>query len=257
MSAGGGRRCVVFDLDDTLFLERDYVRSGFDAVGVWAREALGLEGLAESCWARFESGQRGRIFDDVLFAAGLDPAPPLIGQLVQVYRDHRPAIEVLPDARVCLERLRRRGYALAVVTDGPLRSQQRKAEALGVERWADLVVFTEALGPGFGKPHCRAFRDVEAYSGLGGSACTYVADNTVKDFAGPKSLGWATVRVRRPWGLHHAQLSPLDVDTEIEDLSELDRWLSRVPSLTADSGGGDQRGAPPTVIRPLEHAPER
>ena len=28
-------RCVAFDLDDTLYLERDYVRSGFWAVGRW------------------------------------------------------------------------------------------------------------------------------------------------------------------------------------------------------------------------------
>ena len=28
---------LVFDIDDTLYLERDYVRSGFGAAGRWAR----------------------------------------------------------------------------------------------------------------------------------------------------------------------------------------------------------------------------
>src|SRR5207302_9076607 len=32
--------CVVFDIDDTLYLERDYVRSGFRAVGTWAEQWL-------------------------------------------------------------------------------------------------------------------------------------------------------------------------------------------------------------------------
>ena len=49
--------CVVFDVDDTLYLERDYVRSGFRAVGVWASRWLGLSGFAERCQWPPTSGQ--------------------------------------------------------------------------------------------------------------------------------------------------------------------------------------------------------
>ena len=56
--------------------------------------------------------------------------------------------------------------ALAVVTDGPLASQQAKAEALLLSRWADLIVFTETLGPGRGKPHPAAFEQLEREVGL-------------------------------------------------------------------------------------------
>jgi putative hydrolase of the HAD superfamily len=220
------RRCVVFDLDDTLFLERDYVRSGFAAVGQWAQRELGIGELAEDCWTRFERGERGRIFDESLMARGIRPTSTLVAELVGVYREHPPTIELLPDAHACIAGLRRRGDVLAVVTDGPLPSQRRKAEALGVESWAQVVVFTDALGPGFGKPHCRAFAEIEAQSGLRGSACTYVADNTAKDFAGPKALGWRTVRVRRSLGLHRAEPSPLEVDVEMHDLFELERWFA-------------------------------
>ena len=37
-TGAGDRRLVVLDIDDTLYLERDYVRSGFAAVGTWARD---------------------------------------------------------------------------------------------------------------------------------------------------------------------------------------------------------------------------
>jgi len=220
------RRCVVFDLDDTLFLERDYVRSGFAAVDHWARSELGAAGLGDHCWTRFEQGHRGRTFDEALEACGIQATPDLVAELVGVYRAHPPAIELLPDARACIARLRRRGDFLAVVTDGPLLAQQRKAEALGVPSWAQVAVFTEALGPGFGKPHARAFAAVETESGMRGPLCTYVADNTAKDFAGPKALDWRTVRVRRPLGLHHAEPSPVEVDVEMDDLIELEHWFT-------------------------------
>ena len=51
-------RVIVFDLDDTLYLERDYVLSGLGAVGRWARNALGIDGLGEMMRARFEAGWR-------------------------------------------------------------------------------------------------------------------------------------------------------------------------------------------------------
>ena len=38
--------CVVFDIDDTLYLERDYVLSGFAAVGPWARDWLAIPDFA-------------------------------------------------------------------------------------------------------------------------------------------------------------------------------------------------------------------
>lgn len=218
------RRLVVLDIDDTLYLERAYVRSGFAAVGVWAHRELGVAGLGERAWAAFEAGVRGTIFDDALAACGVEPGPDVVPRLVGVYRTHRPDIVLLPDARAWLD-ARRAGVAVAVVTDGPLASQQAKADALGLTRWADPLVFTEALGPGRGKPHPAAFEQTQRAVGLSGPACAYVADNPAKDFAGPRQLGWRTVRVRRPGGLHEAAPSGDDVDAEITTLDRLDAAL--------------------------------
>jgi putative hydrolase of the HAD superfamily len=38
---------LVFDLDDTLYPERQFALSGFAAAGRWAEAELGLGGLAE------------------------------------------------------------------------------------------------------------------------------------------------------------------------------------------------------------------
>ena len=218
------RRAVVFDIDDTLYLERDYVSSGFAAAGAWARTELGLADFAERAWLMFQEGVRGRIFDETLAACGARADGAVVSRLVDVYRAHTPSIEPFPDVAVWVAG-RPDDVAVAVVTDGPLASQRAKAAALGVAAWADPIVFTEDLGPGRGKPHPAAFELVEDATGVGGAACAYVADNPAKDFAGPRSRGWRTVRVRREGGLHATVASGDDVDAEITAFAALNQAL--------------------------------
>jgi putative hydrolase of the HAD superfamily len=216
---------IVLDIDDTLYLERDYVRSGFEAVGRYARRELRIDDFAELAWAAFESGTRGTIFDDVLTGCGARSDDALITELVARYRTHTPVIELAADAREGLARWHGT-VALAAVTDGPLSSQKAKARALGLAEWTPLVVYTHDLGPGKGKPDPTAFQLVQDEIGVDGKRCVYVADNPAKDFAGPHSLGWRTVRVRRRLGLHADVISGSDVDHEIETLDDLDEVLS-------------------------------
>jgi len=220
-----GVEAIVLDIDDTLYLERDYVRSGFEAVGRWAQRELGVKDFADRAWAAFEGGARHTIFDEVLTACGARTDDATITELVARYRTHPPSIVLAADAEAGLDRWH--GIAaLAAITDGPLSSQQAKARALGLERWTSTVVFTASLGPGKGKPDPAAFELVQEELGVGGKSCVYVADNPAKDFVGPKALGWRTVRVRRRLSLHADVESGTDVDHEITTLEQLDAILA-------------------------------
>ncbi len=209
--------CLVFDLDDTLYLERDYVRGGFDAVGLHAERTHGIRGLSETCWALFRQGVRGDTFDRALRLLGVAPDPDLVRELVAAYRAHSPDIALLADARRCLEAAQEAAF-LGIVTDGPAVSQRAKIAALGTDAFVDHTIVTAELGAEFAKPDPRAFALLETASGSRGTDCVYVADNPAKDFAGPKSLGWRTVRVRRRGGLHAALPSGPDVDRETTTL---------------------------------------
>jgi putative hydrolase of the HAD superfamily len=214
--------CVVFDVDDTLYLETDYVMSGFNAVGQWAADWLSIPDFAERCWNRFIAGQRGSIFDEVLRESGKQPPAELISALVEVYRTHIPSIKLAPDASEALEAISRIA-SIAVISDGPAASQSRKAEALGLGSFAAPIILTEMFGTEFRKPRPRAFELVAERHPA--SVFAYIADNPLKDFAAPKQLGWITVRVRRPGGLHYAVEHPeITPDREMNDccgLSEL------------------------------------
>jgi putative hydrolase of the HAD superfamily len=217
-------RYLVFDIDDTLYLERDYVRSGFQAVASLVQSRIGVTDFFDHAWRAFEAGIRQHVFDVALAECGIDAEPELMGALVKRYRGHHPKIELLPDARDCLARLHGK-VEMAALTDGPLESQRAKAEALGLVRWLAPIVFTDALGPGSRKPGLTGFELIEDQMGGADALYAYVADNPAKDFVGPASLGWKTVRVRRPASLHWSAGSGAGVDAEIQDLSGLEPVL--------------------------------
>lgn len=210
--------CIVLDIDDTLYLERDYVRSGFRAVDEWVAGAFGVSGFFEGAWKAFETGNRGDIFNRCLAGTGID-SPAVIEQMIAIYRSHTPEITLLPDARRFLDRVT--DGPLAVITDGPIASQRAKAVALNLSTWADPIVFTSEHGPGFGKPSPRSFQLVADRLKVQGHECCYIADNPAKDFQGPKSLGWRTIRIRRRGGLHVDVRGTDDIDLEIESLDSL------------------------------------
>lgn len=231
---------VAFDLDDTLYPEREFVRSGFRVVSDYlVRRGIVDRPLFGALEAAFDAGVRGDTFNRVLEAAGVRPDPDLIGTLVDVYRSHRsefgvvrPAIQLAVDARCALGDLRRRDLRLGLVSDGPLAAQEAKVEVLDLGRRFDAVVLTDTWGPAFWKPHPRGFRELAERLGVPPAGCVYVADNPAKDFAGPAAAGWRpSVRVRRPGGPHADAPNPADgsVAATIPDLGALAGLLDGLP----------------------------
>lgn len=212
---------VVFDIDDTLYLERHYVRSGFLAVGDHVREEFGVTGFADVAWRLFLRGKRGHIFNEAMEELKLHADASHINELVAIYREHEPGIALLSDSVPVLKELVDRKVLLGIITDGSSLSQWAKVAALGLERYVSMIVVTDDLGVDMGKPNETAFLLVQQRFGLEGEALTYVADNPVKDFIAPHRLGWGTVRIRRRGGLHESVESRGDVQAEHTDLRPL------------------------------------
>ncbi|WP_274629288.1 HAD family hydrolase [Arvimicrobium flavum] len=223
---------IIFDLDDTLYLERDYVRSGFAAVGDWLEQETGVGGFSASCQRLFDAGRRSRIFQKALVLHSIDPDPTLVELLIGVYRSHSPAINLAPDAARYLETRRRTSLPSGLITDGPCGTQQRKVHALGIAEQLDLLVYTDALAPGCGKPHPRAFEVTEAWAAPTGLPLAYVADNPTKDFLTPRQRGWLSVQVARPERVHLARApnAAYEAQATISSLDELEPCLQRLQS---------------------------
>lgn len=184
----GPESYVVMDLDDTLYAEADFVRSGFAAVARMLAPVVGAD-LLEPMWERFEAGQDAfgwaveRLADA---GSGLD-----VGDLLDCYRTHRPRIELGPGVLDFLHRARACGAGLGVVTDGRSRTQRNKIDALGIADLLDDIVVSEEIGSE--KPDPRNFAVfVDRHPG---ARFAFIGDNTTKDFVVPSRLGWHTVCV--------------------------------------------------------------
>ncbi len=218
---------LAFDLDDTLFLERDYVRSAFQSVDVYLRDFIRDDfPWFDMLWADFLDGVRGNAFDRVLEQAGIQPTPDLIRTLIRVYREHRPKIAPLDDVMPALLRLPIPPEKMGIITDGPVVMQRRKFGALGLAARLRHAIFTDAWGVAYRKPHERAFETFEWLSATPAGQCAYVSDNPLKDFRAPHARGWTTVRVVRAGGMHaHLPSAAGEVDHCIESLTSLPEIL--------------------------------
>lgn len=206
---------VVLDVDDTVYLERDYVRSGFSAVGESWPE---ITGLADTLWQGFLDGVRGDAFNRALQHHQVHPTPERVAAMVACYRSHHPNIAPEPDVRRFLDRAGER--PVAVITDGPAESQRAKVEALGLVGRAYPVILTADLGPGRSKPSPVPYELVEETLGVDSSRCWYVGDNPTKDFSTPLDRSWQAVRVNRTGALHHGVPTPPGVQ-EVGSFDEL------------------------------------
>ena len=218
-------RGVVFDVDDTLYLERDYVRSGFEHVARVAGSGdEEVAAVGRWLWSAYEAGIRGDTFDRLLAAFPAIAHRQSVPELVAAYRTHTPAIHLTDGTAELLDGLAARGLRLGALTDGPIESQSAKARALGLDRWFDPIVLTAALGPSAHKPGTIGFAAIAAEWALPAAELAYVGDNPLKDFAGPRSMGWLTVRLRGPDQLHRELEAPdpaFEPQLEIEALREL------------------------------------
>jgi putative hydrolase of the HAD superfamily len=197
---------VVFDLDDTLYAERDYVLGGFRAVADWLPSVLpvGPDAACNELVALFHAGVRNDTFDRWLAGRGHDLS--LVPLMVEVYRSHAPVLEPLPGVLDMLTELRPR-TSLGLLSDGYLQVQRVKVDALGLGRFFDHVIFTDEIGRACWKPSPVPFRRMLAALGVDAGSAVYVGDNCRKDFLGARSAGMHTIWARHAGGDHAERLA--------------------------------------------------
>ncbi|MDP6380391.1 MAG: HAD family hydrolase [Phycisphaerae bacterium] len=220
-------KLVAFDLDDTLYPERQYVASGFRAVAQYLKKSLETEkDFFPPLEEAFESGVRGTTFNHVLEAAGVEAGEGFIRDLLDVYREHNPDIAPYEDVVPTLEELKGK-YLLGLISDGPLLSQRRKWNALGLAEFFDKVIFTDEQGPEFWKPNPWAFLEMASEFRLQPEECVYVGDRPGKDIEGPAEAGWQKILVQRPGRLHGdaAAAQGEGPDFVSGGIEELPAWL--------------------------------
>ena len=191
-------QAVIFDMDDTLYSEKDYVYSGYQAV---AAEFPQVANMAQKLWYAFEKRQPA--IDVVLAAEGLN-TPEHKTIALTAYRTHQPQISLYTGVYDLLRRLKK-SKKLGLITDGRPDGQRAKLRALGIESLFERIIITDELGSTeYRKPNETAFRLMSQVLELPFGSMVYIGDNIKKDFAAPENLGMRTIWFSNPEGLYNA-----------------------------------------------------
>lgn len=193
---------VIFDLDDTLYSEKDYVRSGYEEIAVHFPE---IEDMAGKLWRAFEEGKQA--INHVLEQEGKF-SDETVWRCLKIYRNHFPRISLYPEAKELITVLRDHGVRLGMITDGRPEGQRAKIEALGIAQYFEKIIITDELGGvSFRKPNPEAFEQMQDFFGVPFSAMAYVGDNPRKDFIAPQQLGMDSIYFKNPAGLYSTKVS--------------------------------------------------
>ena len=111
---------VIFDLDDTLYSEKEYVRSGYKAVS----DYLG-GGFEKILWKFFEDGKPA--IDELLKSLGREPEKETV---LEIYRSHIPSIQPYDGVPEMITSLKNRGIKEGIITDGRPEGQRNKIKHL-------------------------------------------------------------------------------------------------------------------------------
>jgi putative hydrolase of the HAD superfamily len=231
-------KAVIFDMDDTLFSESEYVKSGLHAVDHWVLKKFNILGFYENATHLFENGHRKLIFNKTLEILNIASHESYINEMLNIYRSHSPKIQLLEDAEWVLNNLEN-SVKLGVITDGYEVVQNKKVEALKLRERFHSIVISDFYGRVNWKPSTIPYQVVSKELQCLHQECCYIGDNMSKDFISAKKLGWKTVHIKRDCGIYsniekgpeykaHYQITDLRELAFIDELKHLFNKLSEV-----------------------------
>jgi len=213
---------VLFDLDDTLYEQHQWLDGAWHAVAERAAQReVDPTGFYRALQRVAALGSdRGDVIDTALHLVGRDdvPVPPLL----EAFRHHTPAhLEPYPGVRQLLDQLAAR-VPLGLVSDGEPAGQQAKLDALDLAPYFSTVVLSDTLGREHRKPDPLPFHVAVRNLDVTPTRAIYIGDRPSKDVAGAVAAGLAAVRVRTgEW--HHEPDDPRAVASvpTLEDAVQL------------------------------------
>ena len=212
-------KVVVFDLDDTLISEKEYIKSGY----------LHIAGIIEDRFAM----DKKQVFDELMSLFKVSPlnvfnrfcdmyqieySKEMILDLVKEYRGHFPDIQFYDDVLPCLSELKRAGIKVGIITDGYAIAQRKKLKAIQANEYFDEIIVTDELGRDYWKPHPKAFELMKEKFRVNFDEMIYVGDNPEKDFYISKTYPIKTVRIIRD-GVHSDKNYFRDIKEDIKIIS--------------------------------------
>jgi len=217
-------KAIIFDLDDTLYEEIQFIYSGFKEVAKHLSDKYNysFNFVYNELLLDFNRGIRNNNFN--LLLKRLKRNEDELQHLVEIYRHHHPNINLCEDSKIILPFLQNK-YKLGLITDGFLFTQKNKIDALRIRFFFDYILIND-YEKGVDKNSEKPFHEMIDALDVFPKNTLFIGDNPNKDFFVPKKLGMHTIRIKREKGIYSNIPKGNQVDFEILSLFELIHLLA-------------------------------
>lgn len=196
-------KAVVFDLDDTLYMENEFVEYGLKNAANVAETDYDIVNANEKIRSLYQES-KANVFDRLVNAEKIKDKEMAVARLVKAYRNCEPkSLRCNPGVLDLLKTLKKKEMHMGIITDGFADVQKSKIKALGIQEYIDEIVITDELGGvQCRKPNPIGFEKMLKMLDVKPQEMVYIGDNPNKDFAIKKYLPIITARVDVPNGIY-------------------------------------------------------
>lgn len=174
----------VFDLDDTLFYEIDYLKSAYQEIAETIKPQNSFE-LYEIMIQKYKLGEN--VFEFLI--KEYSETVNNIDYLLNLYRNHIPKITLKAEAKTLLDELLKNKIKIGLITDGRSITQRNKLKSLEIENYLNDIIISEEFGTS--KPNELNYKYfMDKYPD---NKYIYLGDNPKKDFITANKLNWLTI----------------------------------------------------------------
>lgn len=215
-------KAIIFDLDDTLYDETQFVEGGFKAVSIYIADNYGIDEriIFQTLVDVLKEYGRGKTFDIALKKLGIYDEN-VIPMLVNVYRTHVPQLSLYAEAKKLLLHLKSQGYLLGLITDGNLEVQKNKVKSLKIDNLFNCMIFSDEYSGEKQKPHPFPYEQALYVLKAHPKESVYIGDNPYKDFITAKKIGMHTIRVLKGRYKEIRLKKEYEAEHQIKNIKEL------------------------------------
>jgi|LFRM01.1.fsa_nt_gb putative hydrolase of the HAD superfamily len=195
-----GIKAVIFDLDNTLYNEKEYIDNALLNVAHTFCNIKGLNIKEVVYYLKNDLIINGteEIFQRLLAKYNMNEDKSIIKKLITVYRNCNVSLNLYYDVIETLELIKSKGLKLGIVSNGFSYTQRNKINLLNIGSYFNTIIISgEWLPKDLWKPNKAPFELCFNNLGVKPQECLYVGDSYDKDIVGAYNAGAFPILIKR------------------------------------------------------------
>jgi putative hydrolase of the HAD superfamily len=182
-------KAIGFDLDNTLYDQRDFEFFAFDKISeiVSSQYDISKNDYFKSLCELFYTEEKDKTFDKAMIS--INSKLPngwdifVKSKILPIYRSVRPKLKLNDYSKKLLELFYDNNFIMVLITNGNSQIQNYKIDSLGIRNYFNKIYISDDYGKDARKPNFKMFKMMLKDFHLLPEECIYVGDSKILDGA--------------------------------------------------------------------------